>query len=1204
MTENKTPKFTHLHLHTHYSLLDGLGKIDDILDEAKNLGMDSVAITDHGVMYGVPEFYEKAVERGVKPIIGCEFYVAPNGLENKRPKIDELRHHLILLAENNTGYKNLMKLVTAAHLEGYYYKPRIDLELIKKHSEGIIASSACIQGEIPYLVISKKYNEAKEKALEYQKIFGKDNFFLELQHLPNLAKQKVANDGLIKISKETEIPLIATADIHYVHQDDNNVQDVLLCIQMNKTVDDSNRMTMKDHKLHLKSPEEMTKHFKDNLEAIENTQKIANRCNVEIEFGNTKLPHFEVPKGHTADSYLLELCQKGFEKHYGKKEITGVHKERMEYELEIISKMGFASYFLIVQDFMNWAKNEGIIVGPGRGSAAGSFVSYLVGITNLDPIEYDLLFERFLNPDRISMPDVDADFADHRRDDVLQYVRKKYGEDHVAQIITFGTMAARAAIRDAGRALAVEYSYCDKLAKMVPMFTDLKSALEGSQELLTEYNENADAKKVIDAALRLEGVARHASVHACGVVITAKPVVEYSPLQYMAGKKGGEKAIVTQYSASSKSSYVEKIGLLKMDFLGLKNLTIIENALNIIKATTGDEIDIEKITLEDEETYKLLQKGLTTGVFQLESSGMKRYLKQLKPTVFEDIIAMVALYRPGPMEWIPDFIAGKHGEKRVTYLHPKLKPILENTYGVAVYQEQVMQIARDLAGFSGGEADILRKAMGKKIHELIKKEKEKFIVGCVENGISKEMAKKVFSFIEPFAGYGFNRSHAACYALIGYQTAYLKAHYPTQFMAALLNSDQDDNDRIAIEIEEAKTMGIQVLPPDVNESFKDFSVVINEKNPNEKVIRFGLVAIKGVGENIATQIIKERKKSGPYEDIIDLVERVADKDLNKKSIEALAMSGALNSITENNRNKIIQNIETILSYSKDFQKNASNGQTSLFGGDSAIELPKITLQDVSPASKKQMLSWEKELLGLYVSDHPLKGYQDYFAKRSTPIMKLERDHLNNIVTIGGIITKVQKIYTRRNELMYFVVIEDGMGKIEILVFPKVLKKNPDIWEEEKIILAKGKLSNKDNELKLLCEEAIVVDRKEMKKNKDKKSSGNAFTSSGNNSFSSNSTSSSFSSGNGFGNFDVPKPETENKKIITIFIETSDGKTQEILQKISGIISEAEKGESKIFIASRENPNQGKLEVPSRIKFEDELIGKLKEIAGTGNVEVK
>jgi DNA polymerase-3 subunit alpha len=1219
-------KFTHLHVHTHYSLLDGLGKVEDIMDRVKELGMDSIAITDHGTMYGVPEFYDKATKAGIKPLLGCEMYLAPNGLKNKQAGVDDKRYHLTLLARNNKGYRNLMKLATIAHLEGFYYKPRIDMKVLKKYSEGLIGMSGCVQGEISQLVIGGKYETAKKKALEYQEIFGEGNYYLELQHLPNLDIQDIANKGLIKIYKETGVPVVATADLHYIYPEDSAIQDILVCIQTGKKISDTDRLSMTDHKLHLKTAEEMWENFGHIPEALENTQKIAAKCDVTIKFGETFLPEFDVPEGFTAASYLRKLCDEGIKERYTKQNIeyTAEHEERLEYELGIISKMGFDAYFLIVADFIVWAKDEGIAVGPGRGSAAGSFVSYLTKITDIDPIKYDLLFERFLNPDRISMPDVDVDFSDHRRDEVLAYVRKKYGDDHVAQIITFGTMAAKAAIRDAGRVLDVEYSYCDKLSKMVPDFTKLPDALETSKELATEYKNNADAKRVIDSALKLEGVARHASVHACGVVITAKPVTEYSPMQLMKGKGKNENAIVTQYAASSKASYVEKIGLLKMDFLGLKNLTIIENAIEIIEATTGDKIEVEKIPLDDKITYELFQRGDTTGIFQLESAGMKRYLKKLKPTTFEDIIAMVALYRPGPMEWIPDFIDGKHGRKQITYLHPNLKPILEKTYGVAVYQEQVMQMAQAIAGFSGGEADILRKAMGKKIPEMIAAEKIKFIDGAEKQGIDRNLSEKIFAFIEPFAGYGFNRSHAACYALIGYQTAYLKSRYPVQFMAALLNADSGDIDRIAIEVEEAREMDIEVLPPDVNESFAGFAVVkksikkdiplkmkdgrilskeeIKQEqkqqrrdkavtNPSkatlqsdtpdqpkvEKVIRFGLEAIKGVGANIVEKIIAERKMNGPFKDIIDFVERVQDKDMNKRSIDALAKSGALDNITDGHRNKVIENIQTLLDYAKSHQKSTASGQSSLFAtGDSAnegIKAPKLVLQAVEAVSKKQRLSWEKELLGLYVSDHPLRNFQEFFKKNSTPIRQLSSQHIDQRITIGGIITKIQKIYTRRNQLMYFATIEDGLGKMEVLVFPKVLEKDFDLWKEENIVLLKGRYSEKDGEPKLLCESGVIINEKELKKYEKESSL--------------NSTQSII----GRSNIRLAK----NNKQITIKINS------DTLPRITALLSQTEKGSNKIYLQA--NGSEDKLETTYLIKYSESFLQEIKNIVGSDKVSV-
>ncbi len=1167
MTTKNKNKFTHLHVHSHYSLLDGLAKIDDLVDRAKELGMDSLALTDHGVMYGSVEFFIKAKEAGIKPIIGCEMYLAPNGIENKNnTTMDRTRHHLTLLARNEQGYKNLMELVTIAHLDGFYYKPRIDMKLLKKFSEGLIGMSGCVQGEVPQTVINKGVEEAKKKALEYEEVFGKGNFYLEIQHHPEFENQKTANEGMIKISKETGIPVVATGDIHYAKPDDNKTQDILLCIQTNRKVQETDRMNLMDFNLSMRSGDEVAKAFKDIPEAIANTQEIVDKCNVEIKLGETQLPHFEVPEGYTDKSYLRHLAEKGLEEKYGKDGITDKHRERMEYELSIIEKMGFPSYFLIVQDFVNWAKEQGIVVGPGRGSAAGSFVSYLVGITNIDPIEYNLLFERFLNPERISMPDVDMDFADDRRDEVLDYVRKKYGHDHVAQIITFGTMAARAAIRDAGRALGYPYDYCDKTAKMIPMFSTIEQALEDVNEFKTFYNSEADAKKLIDSAQKLEGVARHASMHACGVVITKEPVTAYTPLQKIAGKGDG---VVTQYSSSTKSSYVEKIGLLKMDFLGLKNLTIIQNAINIIKKTKGDEIDIDTIPLDDAKAYKLLQNAKTTGVFQLESSGMKRYLKKLKPNNLEDVIAMVALYRPGPMDWIPDFIDRKHGRKKIQYLHPKLEPILKNTYGIAVYQEQVMQMAQALAGFSLGGADMLRKAMGKKIPELIKKEKIKFVEGAVKNGVDEKIAQQIFAFIEPFAGYGFNRSHAACYALIGYQTAYLKAHYPTEFMAALMTSDQGNSDRIAIEVEEARSMGIEVLAPNINESFEEFTVV--EKDGKE-CIRFGLNAVKNVGHTVAQEIVSERGRNGKYKSLVDLLERVTGKDLNKKSIEALAKVGALDDLGE--RNQIIENIEVILGFSKNIQKMKNSNQSSLFG-EMEIEAPSITLIETIPASKKQKLHWEKELLGLYVSDHPISEYKEYFDRMATPINSLDNNTVGRPIKIGGVITKVQKIVTKRKQNMAFVTIEDLGGVIELLVFPRALETTGAVWQEENIILASGKVSDKDGSFKLLVDEAKIVNDQEVEDFKrilaTQQKNGNP----------------------------VATPREENgPSSITVFLPNSSDKS--IIEKLSKVFNSAELGKTKIYL----NLDGTRMQTSYSIQTDDEILEKIKSIIPNGKIDLK
>ena len=1072
-------QFVHLHVHTHYSLLDGLTKIDELIKTAKADGAPAVAITDHGVMYGVIEFYQKCKKAGIKPIIGVETYLAPNSRFDKITREDEKKnYHLLLLAKNLEGYQNLIKLTSIAHLEGFYYKPRIDWEVLSKYHEGLIASSACMAGEIPYLIRTGAIDKARERVLQYNELFGQGNYYLELMHHPELEELGPINEQLIKFSKELNIPLIATNDVHYLNKEDDEAQDILLCLQNKKKKDDIDRMNMVGPNYSLRPAREMIEAFSDMPEVIENTIKIAEECNLDIELGHVHLPFFQVPEGFDGSSFLRKLCVGGLKKRYNKtyQEISKETKERLDFELSVIDKMGWPSYFLIVADFVNWAKNEGIVVGPGRGSAAGSLVCYLTGITNLDPLEYGLLFERFLNPDRISMPDIDLDFADARRDEVIRYVEKKYGKDHVAQIITFGTMAARAAVRDVGRVLNYPYDFCDKLAKSIPMFTKIDKALKTSEELRGMYETDEAAKKTIDYARRLEGVARHASTHACGVLITKRSLTEYVPLQNASNSDKKEKSIVSQYSLHP----IEDLGLLKMDFLGLKNLTIIESAIRIIKNTRGIDIDIHNIPLADAKTYKLFQVGETTGVFQFESSGMKRWLKELKPTEFEDIIAMVALYRPGPMEWIPDYVAGKQGKKKPRYLHPKLEPILTKTYGVAIYQEQVMQMARDLAGFTMAEADVLRKAVGKKIPKLLAEQKEKFIYGCVKNSISTDLAEKIFSFIEPFAGYGFNRSHAACYALIGYQTAYLKANWPSEFMAALLTADQQNIDRVAIEIEESQRMGIEVKKPNINQSFESFTVIMpgsgdqagkGDVEPN--TIRFGLNAIKNIGEHIAEVLIKERKENGPYRDVTDILERITDKDLNKKSLESLIKSGALDDFGE--RGMLLANMDNMLAFNKQATKDQANGQANLFSSMAAeISLQKLRLENHPPAGRQDKLRWEKELLGLYVTEHPFQDYKDVLDGIVSPINSLQVSNGEETANIAGIITKVQKIITRNNKAMLFARIEDDHSGIEVLVFPNLLATTQSIWQEGSVVLCQGRISDKDQELKILANSAIKL----------------------------------------------------------------------------------------------------------------------------------
>ena len=1017
--------------------------------------MDSVALTDHGNLYGAVEFFKKAKEKGIKPIIGCEVYEAYEGMEQKRPHIDDKRYHLILLVKNEEGYKNLVKLITAAHLKGFYYRPRIDEEILAKNSSGLIGLSACIQGRIPRLIIANKIDEAKKIAQRYNKIFGPGNFYLEIQHHPNIKEQAKANKGLIKISKELNIPLIATCDCHYLKPEDADAQDILMLINTGADPNDPERLTMKADDFSMKSQEEMMEFFKETPEAIENTQKIVSLCDFKFELGKTKLPYFEVPAGKTQDSFLKELCQEGLKKRYGllaKKEAV----ERMNYELTVIEQIGFGSYFLIVQDFVSWAKQNRIVVGPGRGSVAGSLVAYLLGITNVDPLKYNLLFERFLNKDRISMPDIDLDFTDRRRDEVINYIAQKYGQDKVAQIITFGTMAARAVIRDVGRALILPYSYCDRIAKMIPFGFSLKDTLEKITEFRQLYQTDDKARNLIDFAKKLEGCVRHASTHACGIVISKEPLEKIVPLQH---PTQDEKAIVTQYEMHS----IEDLGILKMDLLGLKNLTIIEDTLARIYKVQNKKIDIENLPANDKKTFQLFQKGEMVGVFQLESDGMRRYLKQLKPSDFEDIIAMVALYRPGPMAIIPEYIQRKHNLKKVEYLHPKLEPILIKTYGLPVYQEQIMQIAQQLAGFSLSEADTLRKAIGKKIKILLDAQKEKLIEGMRKNNISAQVAQKIWSWIEPAANYSFNKSHATAYATIAYQTAYLKAHYPVEFTAALLTSERNDIERIAELISECKKMGIEVLPPDINESFMNFSVI-----PKQNKIRFGLLAVKNVGENVVKSILVERKEKGPFKTISDFVSRIDARILNKKSLESLIKSGALDNLEE--RNKLLFNVEKILTTNREFQKNKSNGQKNLFG-DVFHSNSNIKLENSRSATNQERLTWEKELLGLYISSHPLESFKKVLEKRVLPIKEIsQRILVGQKIKIGGIISSIKKIITRTGKPMLFVKVEDLNDKIEVVVFPNIIEHNPTVFQENKVVMITGKVDNRDESPKIICDE--------------------------------------------------------------------------------------------------------------------------------------
>lgn len=1049
-------KFVHLHVHSHYSLLDGLSKIDDLLEYTKELGMEAIALTDHGNIYGAVEFFKKAKKIGIKPIIGCELYVARESRFSKNPKADSLRYHLTVLAKNEIGYKNLTKLVSKAHLEGFYYKPRVDRELLEMHHEGLVCLSGCFKGEIAYLIKMGRMEDALATAKYFKNLFGED-YYLEIQE-----HDKDLSPKLLEISKKLDIPIVATHDSHYLRKEDKPAHEVLLAIQTSNP-EGKKGLTMKDYDLSLKSPEEMAEIFADMPESLENTARIADKCNFEFELGKIHLPSYAIPEEYRHLDYLgylKVLIKERFPNRYEK--VTTEIKERLEYELSVIEKTGYASYFLIVQDFICFAKTHGIAVGPGRGSGPSSIVAYILGITEIEPLKYDLLFERFLNPFRIQMPDFDIDFADDRREEVVAYVKEKYGEDHVSQIITFGTLAAKAAVRDVGRALGYPYAFVDAIAKLMPTIpnadksaSQLKEFLDTLPDLKKRYDEEEDVKRIIDFAIKLEGVARHASVHAAAVVIAKDPLTEYTALQR---SPQDENSVISQFEMHA----VEDVGLLKMDFLGLKNLTIIGNTLKLIKERTGAEINMSVVPLDDEETFALIQQGKNIGVFQFEGSGMSRWLMAMKANQFNDLIAMVALFRPGPMDLIPSYIARKQGKEKISYLHPILEPILRETYGVMVYQEQLLRIAQSVAGFTIGEADILRKAVGKKIKSLLDEQAEKFISGVEKTMNDRKLGEDIWKLVEPFARYGFNKAHSVCYALIGYETAYLKAHYPLEFMTALLNNDSSDVERISVLISDCKRQGMEVLPPDVNASFTDFS-------PEGKNIRFGLLAIKNIGEGISQAIVEERMKSGPFKNFEEFVSRVSHKDLNKKSIENLAKSGALDSLGVHRR-KILMNIEDIVKTVSSHRKNASSTQSSLFGSSAGISL---RLKDFAEANKAEKLAWEKELLGLYVSDHPLRGFK-HNGNGVIPLKSLKNSHDGETVKIAGLITKISKIMTKNGQPMMFARIEDMSDNAEILIFNDSLVRNPNIWVEGAIVEVKGRLSKKDGDSKVICYEVKTI----------------------------------------------------------------------------------------------------------------------------------
>ena len=1048
-------EFIHLHTHSHYSLLDGLAKIDDLVEQAVKNKMSALALTDHGNMYGAIEFYKKCEKAGIKPILGVEAYVALDSMRDKRPGIDSKRYHLVLLAKNKTGYKNLIELVSASNLEGFYYKPRIDKEILRKHSEGLIGLSACLGGELARKVSNNDLEGAAKAAKEYEEIFGKGNFFIEIMHHPNIENFQKVQEGLAVVAKKTGIPLVATQDIHYAKPEDSEAQDVLVAIQRNQSLADTDRSAYINEDFSFRSGEEMERLFKDRPEAIENTAKVAEMCNIKLELGNWVFPRVEMPEGKTAENLLKENAEKGLEEKFGSAENKKEIKKRMEYELDIINQKGYAPYFLAVADIINFAKRNDIFTNT-RGSAAGSLVSYLVGITNIDPIKFKLPFERFLNPERPSPPDIDMDFADDRREDVIDYVKEKFGKDHVAQIGTFGTMAARAAVRDVTRALGKPYSLGDQIAKLIPMGSQgfpmtIEQAIKITPELKKLYADNKEVKQIMDLAKKIEGCARHISVHAAGVVISPTKMTDFTPLQF---EPKGEK-IITQYDMHA----VEDAGLLKFDFLGIKNLTILANAVKIVKKTRGVEVDIDNLEDGDEKTFKLLTEGRTIGVFQLGGAGMTKWLKELKPKSIWDIMAMIALFRPGPIACIPDYIKRKENPNLVKYIDERLKKILEPTYGITIYQDDVLLIATQIAGYSWGEADKFRKAIGKKIPEVMAEQKEKFINGCVGKGMKKRKAEELWDTIEAFAAYGFNKAHTASYGKVAYQTAYMKANYPAEFMTAVLTSDSGDTDKIAADIAECKIMDISVLPPDVNESFGDFTVVRSDANDPDhapETIRFGLYTIKNLGTEIADAIIEERKANGAFKSFSDFLDRIRHKNLNKKSMEALIKSGAMDALGE--RGQMLFNLDEALNYNREAAKNGQS-QASLFGlMEDQSSVPDLRLKETAPASQEEKLLWEKELLGLYISGHPLDKFKEKIAKIKTCVgaaRKLPNGH--PVVTVG-MIEEVRQIMTKKNEQMLFVKLSDYEHSIEMVVFPRTLEAHKDIIREGNCIAVKGKIS--------------------------------------------------------------------------------------------------------------------------------------------------
>ena len=1069
--------FAHLHVHTEYSLLDGSNKIKECVARVKELGMNSVAITDHGVMYGVIDFYRAARAAGIKPILGCEVYVAPGSRFDKEAvgSGDDRYYHLVLLAENDLGYHNLMKIVSRGFTEGYYYKPRVDLEVLQEFHEGIIALSACLAGEVQKNILRGMYEEGKAAALRYQDIFGKGNFFLELQD-HGMQEQQIVNQSLLRMSQETGIELVATNDVHYTYAEDEKPHDILLCLQTGKKLADEDRMRYEGGQYYVKSKEEMAALFPYAPEALENTQKIADRCHVEIEFGVTKLPKFDVPEGFTSWEYLNKLCFDGLKRRYGEDPDLAL-VERLNYELGVIKSMGYVDYFLIVWDFIHFAKSNGIMVGPGRGSAAGSIVAYTLAITNIDPIRYQLLFERFLNPERVSMPDIDVDFCFERRQEVIDYVVRKYGKDRVVQIVTFGTLQARGVLRDVGRVMDLPYAFVDSIAKMIPkeLNITLDKSLKMNHELKKLYDEDPQVKELIDMSKRLEGLPRHTSMHAAGVVISQKDVDEYVPLAL-----GADNNVVTQFTMTT----LEELGLLKMDFLGLRTLTVIQNAVRLVEKTTGKPLDIDKIDYNDKKVLDSIGTGKNDGVFQLESSGMKGFMKELKPENLEDLIAGISLYRPGPMDFIPRYLKGKNDKASIVYECPQLEPILAPTYGCIVYQEQVMQIVRDLAGYTWGRSDLVRRAMAKKKAAVMEKERQNFVYGnaqegvkgCIANGIDEKTANHIYDEMIDFAKYAFNKSHAAAYAVVSYQTAYLKYYHPVEFMAALMTSVKDNVTKVSEYIMSCRQMGMKIMPPDINEGEGGFSV-------SDGAIRYGLSAIKSIGQSVVDEIVRERTEHGKFRSLEDFIDRMSGREVNKRTLESFIKSGAMDGLPGTRKQKSMVCGSMVDQKNKE-KKNTMEGQMSLF--DFAAEEDKksfqITFPNVGEYSREEYLAYEKEMLGVYVSGHPLEEYigtweKNVTAKSSDFVVDEETGsavvHDGAYVTIGGMITEKTVKTTRNNKMMAFLTVEDLAGSVEVLVFPKDYEKRRDMLIKDEKVFIRGRASVGDEPVgKLICEQII------------------------------------------------------------------------------------------------------------------------------------